>query len=287
MHGETSTGRATDAAEHFPEPVVIISDVHLPLGRQWRRHADRLRGLWSGAGTVVFNGDTISFRGKPEIQARSLQVLDGLTEMCAADGARAALLAGNTDFAIDAPKHLWFADGRILVTHGDVIFPEISPWQPHARRLHAARQSALQDMGPTKGDTLEGQLAAVRRAQLTITKREGERQRPLWSRAFRQARRLTLPAMLPRLLRAWRAAPDVAAAFVERWAPQTRCIVLGHTHHPGVWYSSGPIVVNTGGFRFPHRSWAVWVAGRTITVRKVRRARAGWEPGEQVTAFEV
>ena len=90
-----------------------------------------------------------------------------------------------------------------------------------------------------------------------------------------------------RLLWAWRAAPELASRFLKDYAPKARCIILGHTHRPGVWHKEGRIVVNTGSFSRPNWPWAVWVGGGQMSVRKVERDRGGCLLGREVARFPL
>ena len=271
----------------YAEPVVVLSDVHLSLWRSWKRRAEGLRGLWADAATVVFNGDTVEWSGQPG-DMRYEAIRKHLISLCAADSAEAVFLAGNTDWPIGPSKHVFLAGGLILVTHGDVIFPEISPWQWHSHRLFLARQKALNGIPPGRRLTLEGQLDAVAHVHRRIKQRcenadkwtlaEWLRWRFPWYLALWQ---------LGRSLGAWRAAPVLAARFVDKYAPQARCILLGHTHRPGLWREGHRTVVNTGSFQGPFHPWVARVEGSQVRIASVRHVRDRYVVEKEVAYVSI
>ena len=86
------------------EPVVVLSDLHLNRSDSWKERLDQFRGLWAGAATVVFNGDTLDWFTATDAD-KSQEILDYLRHLCGEDGARAVLLAGNSDNGIVPDRH--------------------------------------------------------------------------------------------------------------------------------------------------------------------------------------
>ena len=272
------------------EPIVILSDVHLRAGADWRDAMQRLRGLWQGAATVIFNGDTVSRTIAHDARWRD-DVVDVLTELCMSDGATPVLLAGNTDYPLTAVRHVMLAGGRVLVTHGDVILDEISPWHGRGRLIAAARAEALGEMPPHRRETLEGQLTAATEAiartqHLAPLRRPGEGtavQRTAW-----YLRWLKRPRAVWQVLWFWHRMPRLAERFIRTYAPDARIIVLGHAHRPGVWTVAGRRVINTGCFEAPWpRALVVRVEGVRVEVRKVVTSGGRWLPGPVVACYDV
>jgi len=46
---------------NWPEPIVIVSDLHLNRHQDWKDRFRGLSGVWKDAGTVVFNGDLVDW----------------------------------------------------------------------------------------------------------------------------------------------------------------------------------------------------------------------------------
>jgi len=272
------------------EPVTIISDVHLRAGGDWARTLGQLRGLWKGSRTVVFNGDTMSRAMCTDDDLRG-QVVRTLTDLCAADNARAVMLTGNSDWALGEARHLFLAAGRVLVTHGDVILDEISPWHGRGGDIAAAKARALDDMPPHLRDTLEAQLTAANTASretelFAPARRHGEgsaSQQAAWYIKW-----FGRPQAFVAVLNFWRRMPRLAATFLERFAPDARIMVLGHAHRPGVWTVSSRQIVNTGCFEgMWARALVVRVEGSRVEVRKVIRKEHGCLPGAVVACYDV
>ena len=141
------------------EPIVILSDVHLRHRAHWRQDALRLRPLWQGARTVLFNGDTMTgnLACRP---TRCRRIADYLRALCRGDGAEAIFLAGNSDCLISPVRHVRLL-GRVLVTHGDVFFPQVSLWRLDRQAARDVRRQALNALPPERRETLEAQLWAA------------------------------------------------------------------------------------------------------------------------------
>jgi hypothetical protein len=110
------------------EPIRVFSDLHLahPVSRIERVAA--LRPLLEGAGTVIFNGDTwqeLTFA----VERRSAAMLDELRGLCAEVGCQPVFLSGNHDPGWPGPGWIELAGGRIVVTHGDALMFDGSPWK--------------------------------------------------------------------------------------------------------------------------------------------------------------
>lgn len=275
---------------HLNEPVVVFSDVHLHAGSDWQKALRRLRHLWADAATVIFNGDTMN-RDLASDEARRLQIVQALTDMCAADGTDAVFLAGNSDYCLAAPRHAFLAEGRVLVTHGDAIIEEISPWNGRGSQIAAAGAEALARMPPERRCTLEGRLAAATEAIARTRHILPARRQSEGTASQRTACYLSWlkrPWALATVLSFWRRMPRLAAEFLSRYADQARMIVLGHAHRRGVWTVDGRWVVNTGSLEgFWGRALVVRVEGRRVDVRRVVRRKGCFLPGPTIARYDV
>ena len=272
----------THAAE-VPEPVVIVSDLHLSCRGRWRDRLRRLRPLWAGAASMVFNGDTIAWATAADADV-SRQMLAHLADLCRADGAEAVFLAGNSDFDLVELRHLDLAGGKVLVTHGDVIFKEVCPWRAAAPQLRLARRNFLAALPAQQRQTLEAQLAAARHAvaEVDCPRRIGplghlELPARLW-------RLLKNPAQPWAVMRTWRLAPSLAAELLERYRPRARAIILGHTHRAGLWRIGDRLVINTGTPGQLGRALVARIHDGQIVVRRVGR---DYRPGTTIGRFKL
>ena len=245
-----------------------------------------MRPLWQGAGTMVFNGDTVNVVVADD-GGRDRGVLSHLSRLCGEDGVEAVFLAGNCDFDLPGERHLELAGGKVLVTHGEAIFRGVCPWRDVAPRVVSAKASALEQMPRDRRETLAGQLEAIR-LSLTAVRDPMRMLLPWW---LKLTRRILYARSAPRrawaMLRAWREAPSLAGRFFAEYAPQAKVIVIGHTHRAGVWDLGGRSLINTGSLSGPGRALTVRLEDRQVTVRRIRRGREGWQPGETVASLSV
>ncbi len=272
------------------EPIIVVSDIHLHGGRRCERKFERLRGLWAQAATVIFNGDTLTGAVSRDPQRRR-RVTSRLSDLCRQDGAEAVFIAGNSDRHIQAARHIFVAGERVLILHGDVVFSESSPWRPEAKKLSAARAQALGRMPRRRRETLEGQLSASHEAMLEVDldedRRCGTRAAALLWRLDAVARRLIRPGLILAVLRAWRTMPALAAQFIRQYAPTAGILIVGHTHHAGVWLIEGKTIINTGSPYGPGPMRVVQIEGNEVRFRAVVKSKGRYVPGRTIRRLRI
>ena len=271
------------------EPVVVLSDVHLNAWSDWRGDLEELRGLWTGARTVIFNGDTMN-RNLSRPPARREKVFALIRRLCEQDGAAAVIIGGNADYHVPGPRHVTLADGRILVLHGDVVFDNISPWRGNAPRMGAVRAAVLEAMDPRQRNTLEGQLESVREALRMVESGQTgvERDsRRILRRLYWYFRWVTRPWRVLRVLWIWHIMPARAGAFLARYAPEAECMIFGHAHHHGMWRARGRTVINTGGFERPLRPMIARIADGRILLCKALKTGGAYHVGKTVASYTL
>ena len=265
----------------------IVSDVHYADRSSRVRSLEQLCPLLEGAASFVFNGDTLDTRPDRNPQ-RTAQRRREVLGFFSSAGPPVTFLTGNHDPDISRLHALEFEAGRILVTHGDVLFDAIVPWAKDAPAIRQKILAALAAIPEDGSRLLEGRLAAFRSVAATIPQRHQSEPDPL-----RYALRLAGDTVWPpqralSILRAWREAPGRAAALARRHRPKARLIVIGHTHIPGVWRTaSGIAVVNTGSFCRPFGAMVAEIAAGAIRVRRIESRQGAFHPGATVTEFEL
>jgi len=260
----------------------VLSDVHFGERAGTVTDLRQLDPLFADAATVVFNGDTIDTRPHPRA---------GLVDQLKADltawlhGRPAILLTGNHDPEITALHHLDLAGGAVFVTHGDIVFDDIVPWSIDASFIgQLVRRERKSDSTLTLADL----LAAHRRAAWRIPRRLQSDVPPLQAIGNLLADTVWPPLRIPRILRAWAQLPARLAAFAASHRPQARCLLAGHTHHPGVWpRPDGRVVINTGSYCLPFGRLVVDVAADHVIVRRVRRRGLDYVPAATVTEISL
>lgn len=239
------------------EPVRILSDLH--LGHKVSRigRVAALRPLLAGMGTVVFNGDTWQELAPLQCE-RSADMLAELRDLCAEEGATAVFLSGNHDPGWPGPGWLELADGRVIVTHGDALLYDSSPWK---REILSNRQRVreLWRQFPAAGHDAEERLRLARAIARAMKSVEHPKGRGFLQRAW--------DAVLPpqralKMIRAWCTQGAMGARFCDHYFPRAEALVIGHFHHQGCWIRNGRLVINTGSFISPGRAhWVTWHDG--------------------------
>jgi len=261
-------------------PITILSDLHVGHPFSILRRPEQIAPLLPRDATVVFNGDSVEMRSRLDRdtgQARREQ----LRELCEARGSRAIFLTGNHDPLVSDLHHIDLCDGKVLVTHGDILFHECSPWShegPHIGEEHTR---------------LLGTLAEHERKDLTIRLRIAKEATRITEKIYTAEqsflsvlRNLVMELIPPwrplRILGFWRQAPGLAAAIAREFRPEARFMIVGHLHHAGVWEVDGRTIINTGSFfPFPGRRMVEIRDGR-IEVRKIRGYLGDFHPGRVV-----
>ena len=269
-----------------PPLIRIVSDVHYAERSSRVRSLGQLRPLFEGASSFVFNGDTLDTRAGKNPQGTAERRREVLA-FGASAGAPVTFLTGNHDPDLSREHALEFARGQILVTHGDVLFDTIVPW---AKEAPAIREKVIRALAAQPGGApgLEGSLAAFRSVAASLPQRHHSGMGPL-----RYALRLAGDTVWPpnrvlKILRAWREAPDRAAAFAMSHRPRAKFIVIGHTHRPGAWRTaSGIVVVNTGSFCRPFAAMAAEIEPGALRLRRVEFRRGEFLPGAGVAEFPL
>ncbi|HVJ45796.1 MAG TPA: hypothetical protein VM511_05375, partial [Luteolibacter sp.] len=106
----------------------VISDLHLGHRVSRIENVGRLRPLIAGAGTLVFNGDTWQELAK-ELKEKSRGLLQELEKICREEGCQPVFLPGNHDPGWPGKGYLELAEGKIVITHGDALLRDGSPWK--------------------------------------------------------------------------------------------------------------------------------------------------------------
>jgi predicted phosphodiesterase len=270
------------------QPLIrIVSDVHYAERSSRVRSLGQLRPLLEGVSSFVFNGDTLDTRAGRHPQ-RTAERRREVLAFAGSAGAPVTFLTGNHDPDLSRQHALEFMRGQVLVTHGDVLFDTIVPWAKDAPAIRAKIIRALAALPGDGASGLEGNLTAFRSVAASLPQHHQSEQDPL-----RYALRLAGDTVWPpnralRILRAWREAPDRAAAFARRHRPKAGFIVIGHTHRPGAWRTaSGIVVVNTGSFCRPFGAMAAEIEPGALRLRRVDFRRGEFVPGARVAEFPL
>lgn len=234
------------------EPVRILSDLHLGHKVSRLERVSALRPLIAGAGTVVFNGDTWQELARP-FREQSAAMLEELRALCAEEGATAVFLSGNHDPGWPGPGWVELAGGRVIVTHGDALLFEGSPWKREILTCGEEVRELWQQHPAAERDA-EARLRLARDIARTLCSVEYPLGRHFLQRAW--------DAVLPprralRMAEAWFTQGAAGARFCEQYFPRAEVLVIGHFHWQGCWVKNRRLVINTGSFTSPGRAHQV------------------------------
>ena len=270
----------------FDEPIRIVSDIHLGHPASLVGDPSELGPLIEGISTFVFNGDTVEHRFRKD-QEQARKYLEAMKSFCAGLGATPVFVNGNHDPDISPHNHLDLAGGAVLVTHGDMLFHDISPWSIEAEVMKAAHQKALEEIEDQAFDDFEKRLHASKRASLALELHESTIPRGRMARYATYLREAWPPWRPFQIFHYWSKVPARAVALARVFRPRARFILIGHSHFGGVWKRDMRIIINTGSF--------LPIAGRTLVdlengrlfVRKIERRRGQFRAGKTVAAFDI
>lgn len=259
----------------------ILSDLHLAHPASLLQDMRQIEPLLEGARRVVFNGDTVELRSAT-VRPRSLVYLKDIRHFCRARGIEPLVINGNHDPDASDLDHLDLMGGRLLVTHGHVFFPAITPWGRDAKRFRENHAQALRELSLNGEAHLEDRLAAVRHACLMTPSEGGRPPRtgPQWLLAALSE--MSHPVRAWEVLRAWIACPGLVAAFAGEHRPRVQCVVMGHTHFPGCWRRGERLVINTGAYLPWLGRQLVDVFETSLVVRAVERDGGVFRPGKEL-----
>ena len=252
----------------------VVSDVHYGDRATRVRSLAQLSPLFDGASAFILNGDTLDTRpGPPPEHAR--EEMRKVREFFARAPCPVTFLSGNHDADFTTLHSLDLAKGRVFATHGDILFDDIVPWGRDAKSIRVQLKAALAAISIGRDPGMDERLLALRAVAASIPQRHQSERRPLQYALRFAADTVWPPHRAVFVLRAWREMPARAAAFLRRYRPDARFILIGHTHRPGVWRTrSGVVVINTGTFCPPFSPYAVDISPDRLTVRRIE-ARSG------------
>lgn len=239
------------------EPIRILSDLHLGHRISRIETASELRPLVTGAGTIIFNGDTWQELDEPFV-ARATAMLAELRSICADKGVDTVFLSGNHDPGWDGPGWVELADGRIVITHGDALLPGGSPWK---REILSApdRVEGLWNLYPDAGHDIRQRIRLARHIARELCTIEQTTGRHLIQRAWDAA---VPPKRALTMISSWLARPAAASRFCDLYFPKAEAIIFGHFHRHGSWLHNGRRIIDTGSFLNPGRAhWIEWNHG--------------------------
>lgn len=239
------------------EPVRVLSDLHLGHRISRINEVSALKPLIAGAGTVVFNGDTWQELARPFYE-RSKEMLAALQALCREEGAEPIFLSGNHDPGWSGPGWLELAEGRIIITHGDALLFDGSPWK---REILVSGEKVMElwRQHPEAEQNIEERIRVAREIARELCSVEYPTGRNIMMRAWDASQP---PERAIKMLDAWMTQAAAGEKFCSRYFPTAEVLIIGHFHWDGSWLRNGRRVINTGSFMNPGRAhWVEWNDG--------------------------
>lgn len=249
--------------------IVIISDTHLGRPGGSAGSADTLTPLLNTTDQLIINGDVAELC-HPIYRPAAARETMKLTELCEQHHVKLTLISGNHDPYISDLRHMTLLEDRVFITHGDVLHPSIVPWSPSAKFIRRAHDYALNCLTPKEREALENRLNA---AQFASHAEWLEWNGKMISGVMHV---LLRPWTIATIFKYWRNLPQDAVDFIKPHCPTAQFILIGHSHHQGIWRVDDHYVINTGSFGFPGRPRAVVIENEQLQVFKLVKNNAGW-----------
>jgi len=269
-----------------PEPIRIISDLHLGHAASLLTDAGQLRPLLEGIGTLVVNGDAAELLMESRV-AMGREQLEKLRELCREAGVEALFINGNHDPEISTINHLDLAGGAILATHGDMLFTDLAPWCSESLKIGRVHREMLSAMDDTLLEDFEARLRLVKDAIVTVGLPELNLPQGMFARWVLFAQEAWPPTKPFTILRCWRESPRRAAALARVFRPRARFVLIGHVHRPGIHRLGPRVIINTGSFTPLLGRLAVDIAGGALSVRKICQVSGSYAVGKEIAHFPI
>lgn len=264
------------------EPVRILSDLHLGHRVSRIEGVASLRPLIAGAGTILFNGDTWQELAAP-FRECSRRMLDELTALCREEGAEPVFLSGNHDPGWPGTGWLELAGGKIVITHGDALFFDGSPWSREAIGRQAKVRELWREHHQAACDAGE-RLQLAREIARSLVPPVFPRGKKLWNRIWEAAHP---PQRAFKMLHAWLTQADAASGFCDRYFPHAEVFIMGHFHREGIWLRKQRLIVNTGGFMNPAKATLVDWRDGWLTCRRIHEQGETRRIGETLGTWRI
>jgi predicted phosphodiesterase len=269
-------------------PIRIFSDIHYGDRASQVSTLAQLRPLLdSTPGRLVLNGDTLDSRAGPD-PAYTAACLAEVRAFFSGHHSATTYLTGNHDPTISSEHVLELAEGRVLVTHGDIAFGDIVPWGRDRHIIEPRIDTELAQLGPAERDDIDRRFAIWRRVAAEIPQRH-QSERNLAKYIFRYALDTVWPPQRTLIiLRAWREHRYRMARLAREHWPRAKYVLVGHTHRPGIWrMREGVTVINTGSFCPPTGGYLVDVESSRLVVRQLEQRAGEFRPGRTVAELPL
>lgn len=262
------------------EPVLILSDLHLGHKASSLDDVAALEPLLRGAGTLVLNGDTWQELAR-EYRDAGQRLWSELQALCQRLNIDIIALPGNHDPSNGDQNYISLAEGKIIIMHGDCVFPEVAPWS----RIAMQKNNELRKLiAQYPQDTIEQRFALARKVSHFLVPPYYGHSRNIFARIWDA---ITPPGRAWRMIAAWLTMVRETRKFAQRYFPDAAIIVCGHFHLSGIWDKQLPAVINSGSFMPPGSAyWTEWKEN-ALSVGVIEKKGGHWQRGLMLAIWKI
>ncbi|MFO0948694.1 MAG: metallophosphoesterase [Planctomycetota bacterium] len=255
----------------IPLPVVVLSDLHLGHPASFLRNPEMVLPLLGDARTLIVNGDSCEQIALP-YRDDAREKLARLVDLCADRGVGTMFLTGNHDPLVSNLDYLDLFDGRVFMTHGDMLHPLVAPWSREGPIMGVERRRILRHE-PEPRD-LNDVLHLTKRSTLVASVYPPAIRGGFFSRVELLSRFALKPWRIIRTLDYWGNVSHYCHGIRERHRPEARLMLIGHTHRAGIWQTHDFTIVNTGSYHLLSKPMVVHLQEhRAVVHQAVRRGQ--------------
>ncbi len=275
--------------QKMSDKIRIVSDLHVGHKASVIDSLEALAPLAEGVDWLIFNGDTLELKyGDLDAEHYDANIeKQRFEEETAKWGCKVSVITGNHDPEITDLHSLSILDGRVFITHGDGLFPNIAPWSSNIDNLqkHAAKIDP-QATGTTEKE-LHDYLQLHKQVTILAHKDDKKYNPTLWGKMKIFLHQAWPPTTPFRILKSWSEVPARAISLTKRFGLSPKFIVVGHTHNPATWKRGDQTVINLGSY-FP---WpgarCIDIEGDTLRIRKIRKKQNDIKIGRTIASFDL
>ncbi len=262
----------TDRDLSLKYPLAVFSDLHLGHPGSNVIPPKRMVELVGNAKTVVINGDAFEHLSCKRNHF-AIEQMTALYQEFDRHGIRTILITGNHDTRSSTLTCLSLLGGRIIVTHGDSLHPQLAPWSREAPILRDER-TRLQAGPIERLATLSDEMMMIKRMSLVASRYDSFRKAGSLAKLSMISKFAKKPIRILRVLRFWSKVPHFADLYHARYIPHSEFLIIGHTHRAGIWKRTGYTLINTGAHQPLARALMVHIDEETLTTYDVTKGRA-------------
>jgi len=253
----------------------IISDLHLGHSASRLHDPAMLEPVLEEVDHLVLAGDIWQQRKLGAGREEARRKYEELLTIAGDRGIAVEVLRGNHD-PEGGEGVAWLADKAVLVTHGDALYEEATPW---SREIGKYRKevNAIVAKYESRNHLAEACSDRAKEIAMTLAVRPLPRLPPPFD-FFATA--LWPPSRAFEVIRVWCGMGAEGLRFLEKSGEGARVLVCGHFHQAGIWEEKGRLMINTGSFMKGSCPWAVDLKDDRMTARELKIGGGNFVLGE-------